>query len=167
MVIHTQSLMHIMKIVNMMITWVQMIMMQDVMKEMDGMNHFMTDNDGDQNMEPPKCPSSMNTTTTHKMTDTQKIEALTDLLESVIHRLDMKQYEIEDATQSHQCEVEADDYHQKMITILHSNWIKQNVHDSLLYALSTTMENANILYIRWSTKDDSILSLLWISCRTD
>ena len=98
-----------------------MIMMQDVMKEMDGMNHFMTDNDGDQNMEPPKCPSSMNTTTTHKMTDTQKIEALTDLLESVIHRLDMKQYEIEDATQSHQCEVEADDYHQKMITILHSN----------------------------------------------
>ena len=55
------------------------------------------------------------------MTNEQKIEALTDLLESVIHRLDMKQYEIEDATQSHQCEVEANDYHQKMITILHSN----------------------------------------------
>ncbi len=36
-----------------------MIMMQDVMKEMDGMNHDMTDNDGDQNMEPPKCPSSI------------------------------------------------------------------------------------------------------------
>ena len=34
--------------------------MQDVMKEMDGMNHLMTDNDGDKNMEPPKCPSSMN-----------------------------------------------------------------------------------------------------------
>jgi hypothetical protein len=63
----------------------------------------------------------MSTTTNHKMTNEQKIEALTDLLESVIHRLDMKQYEIEDATQSHQCEVEADDYYQKMLTILHSN----------------------------------------------
>jgi len=55
------------------------------------------------------------------MTDTQKIEALTDLLYNVIHTLNMKQYEIEDATQSHQCEVEADDYYQKMLTILHSN----------------------------------------------
>ena len=54
------------------------------------------------------------------MTDTQKIEALTDLLESVIHRLDMKQYEIEDPTKSHQCEVEADRYHQKMMDILHN-----------------------------------------------
>ena len=55
------------------------------------------------------------------MTDAQKVEALTDLLSSVIHRLDMKQYEIEDAHESHQCEVEADKYHQKMIDILHSN----------------------------------------------
>ena len=55
------------------------------------------------------------------MTNEQKIAALTDLLESVIHRLDMKQYEIEDATESHQCEVEADDYYQKMLNILHSN----------------------------------------------
>ena len=55
------------------------------------------------------------------MTDTQKIDALTDLLGDVIHSLSMKQYEIEDATQSHQCEVEADDYYQKMLNILHSN----------------------------------------------
>jgi hypothetical protein len=55
------------------------------------------------------------------MTNEQKIEALTNLLDSVIHSLSMKQYEIEDATQSHQCEVEADEYYQKMLTILHSN----------------------------------------------
>ena len=54
------------------------------------------------------------------MTDTQKIEALTELLKDVMHTLEMKQYEIEDATQSHQCEVEADNYYQKMLTILHS-----------------------------------------------
>ena len=42
------------------------------------------------------------------MTEAQKIEALTDLLYDVIHTLNMKQYEIDDATQSHQCEVEAD-----------------------------------------------------------
>jgi hypothetical protein len=55
------------------------------------------------------------------MTEAQKIEALTNLLDNVIFSLNMKQYEIEDATQSHQCEVEADDYYQKMLTILHSN----------------------------------------------
>jgi hypothetical protein len=55
------------------------------------------------------------------MTDTQKIAALTDLLNDVMHTLSMKQYEIDDATQSHQCEVEADAYHQKMIDILHSD----------------------------------------------
>ena len=52
-------------------------------------------------------------------TNEQKIEALTELLSSVIHSLSMKQYEIEDPTQSHQCEVEADAYHQKMIDILY------------------------------------------------
>jgi hypothetical protein len=55
------------------------------------------------------------------MTNEQKIDALTDLLSNVIHSLEMKQYEIEDATESHKCEVEADDYYQKMFTILHSN----------------------------------------------
>jgi len=54
------------------------------------------------------------------MTDTQKIDALVELLNNVMHTLSMKQYEIEDATQSHQCEVEADTYHQQMINILHS-----------------------------------------------
>jgi hypothetical protein len=55
------------------------------------------------------------------MTDTQKIEALTDLLDKVIHTLNMKQYDIEDATLSHDCEVEADKFYQQMIDILHSN----------------------------------------------
>jgi hypothetical protein len=53
------------------------------------------------------------------MTDTQKLDALVELLNDVIHTLNLKQYEIEDATQSHQCEVEADAYHDKMIAILH------------------------------------------------
>ncbi len=54
------------------------------------------------------------------MTDTQKIEALVELLKDAIFILDLKQYDIEDATLSHQCEVEADAFHQKMIEILHS-----------------------------------------------
>ena len=54
------------------------------------------------------------------MTDTQKIEALAELLKDAIFTLDMKQYDIEDATLSHRCEVEADAFHQKMIEILHS-----------------------------------------------
>jgi hypothetical protein len=54
------------------------------------------------------------------MTEAQKIEVLTDLLYDVIHALNMKQYEIEDATQSHQCEVEADQFHQQMCDILYS-----------------------------------------------
>ena len=53
------------------------------------------------------------------MTDTQKIEALTELLGEVMHTLEMKQYMIEDATEAHQCEVEADKFHQQMLDILH------------------------------------------------
>ena len=53
-------------------------------------------------------------------TETQKIDALVDLLGEVMHTLNMKQYCIEDATESHQCEVEADQFHQKMIDILYS-----------------------------------------------
>ena len=53
------------------------------------------------------------------MTETQKIEALTDLLDNIIHSLSMKQYEIEDATEAHKCEVEADHYHQQMLNILY------------------------------------------------
>jgi hypothetical protein len=54
------------------------------------------------------------------MTNEQKIDALVNLLNDVMHTLNMKQYEIDDATQSHQCEVEADQFHQQMINILHS-----------------------------------------------
>ena len=62
----------------------------------------------------------MDTLSNVMTTNEQKIEALTDLLYDVIHTLNIKQYEIDDATQSHQCEVESDAYHQKMIDILHS-----------------------------------------------
>jgi hypothetical protein len=55
------------------------------------------------------------------MTDTEKIEALIKLLDECIHALEMKQYDIEDATLSHKCEVEADEFYQQMIDILHSN----------------------------------------------
>jgi hypothetical protein len=55
------------------------------------------------------------------MTDAQKIDALVDLLGEVMHTLDMKQYHIDDPTESHQCEVEADAYHQQMLNIIHSN----------------------------------------------
>jgi hypothetical protein len=54
------------------------------------------------------------------MTNEQKIDSLVELLNDVMHTLNMKQYEIDDATQSHQCEVEADQFHQQMINILHS-----------------------------------------------
>ena len=55
-----------------------------------------------------------------EMSDTQKIDALTELLNDVMHTLNMKQYCIDDPTESHQCEVEADQFHQKMLDILHS-----------------------------------------------
>ena len=54
------------------------------------------------------------------MTDAQKVEALTALLGDVMHTLEMKQYVIEDATESYQCETEADKFRQQMIDILHS-----------------------------------------------
>jgi hypothetical protein len=55
------------------------------------------------------------------MTETQKIEQLQELLSTVIFALEMTQYEIEDATQSHNVVQLADAYHQKMIDILHSD----------------------------------------------
>jgi hypothetical protein len=54
------------------------------------------------------------------MTDADKVFALTELLNDVIHTLEMKQYDIEDATLSHDCVVDADKFHQKMIDILYS-----------------------------------------------
>jgi hypothetical protein len=55
------------------------------------------------------------------MTDTDKLLALSELLANVIHTLDMKQYVVEDATESHNCEVEADNYHADMLRILYPN----------------------------------------------
>ena len=53
------------------------------------------------------------------MTDEEKVYALTDLLTDVMHSLNMKQFEIQDPFESHKCEVEADNYHQKMCDILY------------------------------------------------
>ena len=55
------------------------------------------------------------------MTHEQKIENLVALLDDVIHSLNMKQFDIEDPTASYQCEVEADQYYNQMIAILHGN----------------------------------------------
>ena len=55
------------------------------------------------------------------MTDAQKVVALTDLLSNVIHSLEMTKYEIGDVFEAANVIREADDYYQKMITILHSN----------------------------------------------
>ena len=55
------------------------------------------------------------------MTDTDKVDALTELLSDVIHTLELKQYDIEDSTLSHECVTDADKFHQRMIDILHSN----------------------------------------------
>jgi len=54
------------------------------------------------------------------MTDAQKVEALTDLLSSVIHSLEMTKYEIEDTFEAANVIRDADKYHQQMIDILHS-----------------------------------------------
>jgi hypothetical protein len=53
------------------------------------------------------------------MTDTQKIEALTDLLSNVIHSLEMAKYEIEDVSEAANVVRDADHYHQQMLNILH------------------------------------------------
>jgi len=55
------------------------------------------------------------------MTDAEKLFALTEILNDVIHTLEMKQYDIEDATLSHECVTDADKFHQRMISILHSD----------------------------------------------
>ena len=54
------------------------------------------------------------------MTDTQKIEALSDLLSNVINSLEMTKYEIEDVSEAANVVREADHYHQQMLDILHS-----------------------------------------------
>jgi hypothetical protein len=55
------------------------------------------------------------------MTDADKVFALTEVLNDVIHTLEMKQYDIEDPTLSYECVTDADKFHQIMTNILHSN----------------------------------------------
>lgn len=55
------------------------------------------------------------------MTETQKIEALTALLDTVISSLELTKYDIEDVTKANNVVIEADAYHQQMIDILHNN----------------------------------------------
>jgi hypothetical protein len=53
------------------------------------------------------------------MTDADKVFALTELMGDLIHTLEMKQYDIEDAQLSYECVTDADKFHQRMIDILH------------------------------------------------
>ena len=53
------------------------------------------------------------------MTDEEKVYALTDLLTDVMNTLELKQYLIEDPTESYECEFQANQFHQQMIEILH------------------------------------------------
>jgi type VI protein secretion system component VasA len=59
------------------------------------------------------------------MTDKQKVDALSELLGEVIHRLSMKAYEIEDPYVSHMCDVEADEFNEKMLKILYPDATSQ------------------------------------------
>jgi hypothetical protein len=54
-----------------------------------------------------------------EMTDAQKVEALTELLSTVMHTLKMKHYLIEDPTESYECAFQANQFHQQMIEILY------------------------------------------------
>lgn len=58
--------------------------------------------------------------TTLVMTDTQKVEALTELLSNVIHSLEMTRFEIEDVSEAANVVRDADHYHQQMLNILYS-----------------------------------------------
>jgi hypothetical protein len=55
------------------------------------------------------------------MTNEQKIEALTALLDTVISALELTKYDIEDVTKANNVVIEADQFHQQMIDILHSD----------------------------------------------
>lgn len=54
------------------------------------------------------------------MTDKEKLFALTEIMGDVIHTLEMKQYDIEDPDLSHECVIDADKFHQRMLDILNS-----------------------------------------------
>ena len=53
------------------------------------------------------------------MTDADKVLALTELLGEVMNTLELKQYQIEDPTESYECEFQANQFHQQMIEILY------------------------------------------------
>jgi len=55
------------------------------------------------------------------MTNEQKIDALTDLLCNVIFSLEMTHHVIDDVSEAANVVREADQYHQQMLDILHSN----------------------------------------------
>jgi len=54
------------------------------------------------------------------MTDAQKIEALTELLDTVIFSLEMTHHVIDDVSEASNVVRDADKYHQQMLDILHS-----------------------------------------------
>jgi hypothetical protein len=55
-----------------------------------------------------------------EMTDAQKVEALQELLNDVIHSLTMAEYDIEDGEKAYAVTVLADDYFNQMLKIVHS-----------------------------------------------
>jgi hypothetical protein len=55
------------------------------------------------------------------MTNKQMIDALSDLLSNVIHSLEMTHHVIDDVSEASHVIREADNYHQQMLDILHSN----------------------------------------------
>ena len=63
----------------------------------------------------------MNIFPSNKMTDADKLFALTEIMNDVIHTLEMKQCDIEDATLSHDCVTDADKFRQIVNDILYSN----------------------------------------------
>jgi hypothetical protein len=54
-----------------------------------------------------------------EMTDSDKLFALTEIMNDVIYTLEMKQYDIEDPQLSHDCVVDADKFRQLMNDILY------------------------------------------------
>jgi hypothetical protein len=55
------------------------------------------------------------------MTDADKVFALTELMGDVLHVLEMKKHDIEDPTLSHECEMDADKFHQRMLDVLYND----------------------------------------------
>jgi hypothetical protein len=55
-----------------------------------------------------------------EMTDEDKLFALTEIMNDVIHTLEMKQYDIEDPQLSHECVTDADKFRKIVNDILYS-----------------------------------------------